>query len=350
MKKYSKISVLITLLGAFLLSCNTANVTQTPLGFKNQTTPTVLPITTDTPTITSTATLIYPTPPASYATLQVAHTTAEALGNFCLGAKEIYTPEISPNGKWIAANCFWENGTEESPLQASSIDGLKNWKIYLSDYKEIGSYFHLDSIIPYHWSQDGKFLYAIVGQRFSGCCWKGLRFTLLIRLNLETGEHIEILNTGSNTGYIFDFVISDDDRYITFTPPQGQSYDFAVLDLATWKTKEFKIEFSETLDIFYSVLSPRADKIVLPLFENIDFNDHDYFINSIGLVDLTTGKQEVLISGLTQERELYPVRWLDDSHVLLSNTDPKLNQDSQSAVKYWLLNIVTREMEKQDNP
>jgi len=344
MKKYSKISILITLLGAFLLSCNTANVTQTSPGVKKQTTLTVLPITTDTPTITSTATLIYPTPPASYATLQVAHTTAEALENFCLGAKEIYAPEISPNGRWIAANCYSENGTEESPLQVSSIDGSQNWKFYLSDYKEIGSYDRHDGIIPYHWSQDGKFLYSIVGQRSSGCCWKGLRFVLLIRLNLETGEQIEILNTG----YIFDFVISDDDRYITFTPPQGQSYDFAVLDLATWRTKEFTIGFSETIDIFYSVMSPSADKIVLPLFENIEFND--YFINSIGLVDLTTGKQEVLISGLTQESELYPVRWLDDSHVLLSNTNPKFSQDGQSAVEYWLLNIVTREMEKQDNP
>ena len=128
----------------------------------------------------------------------------------------------------------------------------------------------------------------------------------------------------------------------------GVSYDFAVLDLATWQTKEFTVGFSEAIDIFYSVMSPNGDKIVLPLFENIEFND--YFINSIGLVDLATGKQEVLVSGLTQESELYPVRWLDDSHVLLSNANPKLSQDGQSAVEYWSLNIVTREMEKQDNP
>jgi hypothetical protein len=329
MKIYLKEILLVTFLTTLLASCGKAEFIPSP-SVNNHITSTAIPL--------PTYIVIPPT---------LEQVTPEASDFSCTPNKIMEGWETSPDGKWMTSGFYLEN-KQDNLLRVVSLDCLKNWGIYLSNYKEIGSFDHHDGFIPYHWSQDGKFLYAIVGQRFSGCCWKGLRFVLLVRLNLETGEQMEILNTGSNTGYIFDFAISDNDRYITFTPPQGQSYDFAVLDIATWKAKEFTIEFSEAIDIFYSAISPNGDKIVLPLFENIEFND--YFINSIGLVDLVTGKQEILVSGLTQEGELYPVRWLDDSHVLLSNTNPKFNQDGQSAVEYWSLNIVTREMEKQDNP
>jgi hypothetical protein len=68
----------------------------------------------------------------------------------------------------------------------------------------------------------------------SGCCWKGLRNVLLVRLDLETGEQMEILSSD----FAFDFIISDSDRYIAFTPHSGQLYDFAVLDLETQETQE----------------------------------------------------------------------------------------------------------------
>jgi hypothetical protein len=95
-------------------------------------------------------------------------------------------------------------------------------------------------------------------------------------------------------------------------------------------------------------MSPREDKIVLPLFKNIEYDY--FFIDSIALIDLTTGKQELLVSGFTQGKELYPVRWVDENQVLLSNIDPKFDQEIQAAADYWLLNIDSHELEKTEKP
>ncbi|MBN8655666.1 MAG: hypothetical protein J0M11_08015, partial [Anaerolineae bacterium] len=352
MKKYSKISVLTILLGAFLLSCNTANVIQIPLGIKNQTTPTVLPMSTNKPTITSTATLIYPTPPASYATLQVAQSTAEALGNFCVGAKKIYAPEISPNGKWIAANCYSENGTEESPLQASSIDGSKNWKIYYSDYifspilDKMGlSLDRYDSVIPAHWSKDGRFLFATVGSRLDGCCWiTGSRRVLLVRLNLETGEQIALLRTDYYSANVFSFIISDSDRYLLFTPPSyNLPYDFAVLDFQTWETQEIILEFTGETHMDYAKLSPKEDKVILPLFYFIPYDD--YYLDSIVLIDLTSGMQDILISDIKPEGEIFPIQWIDNNHVLMSNINP-VYYAGDKIERRWILDINSGQLEE----
>jgi hypothetical protein len=359
MKKYSKISVLTILLGAFLLSCNTANVTQTPLGLKNQTTPTVLPITTNKPTITSTATLIYPTPPASYATLQVAHATAEALGNICIGAKDIYALEISPNGKWLAANCYSENGTEKSPLQASSIDGSQNWKIYYSDYilNSISDKMGLsldrhDGVIPKYWSKDGKYLFATVGSRLDGCCWiPGSRNVLLVRLNLETGEQAALLRTDYYSANVFSFIISDSDRYLFFTPPSyNLPYDFAVLDFQTWETQEIFLKVSGGVHMDYAKLSPKEDKVILPIFKYNSYNDYDSFDNfypdSIVLIDLVSGKQNILISDIKPEEELFPTQWIDDNHVLISNVNPVYNSGDKTE-RRWILDINSGELEEE---
>ena len=224
--------------------------------------------------VTSTPTLTpFPTTPAQ--------ATIEAFDSLCIGSKkdfytigskDIHGIEISPNGKWIAATCYWENGKEESPLQVSSIDRSRDWKIYYSDY--IFSRYKIDlslsrddGVIPYHWSKDGRFLFATVGSRLDGCCWIGGRYVLLVRLNLETGEQIALLNAEYYTAYTFDFIISGSDRYLLFTPPSNQLYDFAILDFQTWETQEVFLKFQKDIDVAYAIISPDDDKVIFPLFK-----------------------------------------------------------------------------------
>jgi len=299
------------------------------------------------PTAENTITpVIHPSPTPTISPPTSMPTALEKSNFVCVPNKSIEGWETSPNEKWMTAGFYTDE--KGNSLEVVSLDCLKKWTIYLSDFKEQDDNGSHDGIIPYYWSMDGKYLYAVVGSRIEGCCWQGLRYVLLIRLDLETGKQINILSTGSNTGYHFDFTISDNDRYIIFTPPQGQSYDFAVLNLVTWETQEYTIGFSETIDVVYAVMSSNGDQIVIPLFKNIEYDE--YFINSIALVDLATGKQKLLVSDFTQEKQLYPVRWLDESHVLLSNVDPKFKQDNQPLVEYWSLDTVTRKIEKHSNP
>ena len=132
-----------------------------------------------------------------------------------------------------------------------------------------------------------------------------------------------------------------------FTPTTNQKYDFAILDLQTWKTQEISLKFSKDFDLIYAAMSPTDDKIVLPLFQQVESNDYE--VNSIGIIDLTTNKQKILISGLKRGNELFPIRWVDANHVLLSNTNPNYQPD-QSSAKFWLLNIDSTKLTEAPGP
>lgn len=227
------------------------------------------------------------------------------------------------------------------------MDRSKDWKVYFRDYARGNGYDRDDGMLLSHWSKDGRFIYAGAGSRYSGCCWIGGRAVLLIRLNLETGQQLELLNANNpRLASTFDFKISDSDRYLMFTSPGYQKYDFAILDLQTWETQEIYLKFSKYIDLVYAAMSPDDDKIVLPLFENIESDNYE--VDSIGIINLVTDEQRVLISGLKGGNALFPIRWVDANHVLLSDTDP--NQYDQSSAKFWLLNIYSTKLTEAQGP
>ncbi|MBI5294051.1 MAG: hypothetical protein HY869_01145 [Chloroflexi bacterium] len=344
MKKYLKNSFVIIFLVGLLVSCNNAENIQTLPTQEFISTPTFISIShTPTPTLLSaTATETpYPTTPAQ--------ATIEAFGALCIGAKKISSSEISPDGKWIAAMCYDENGKGESPLQIVSIDRSQEWKIYYNNYAKSGLFGDRhDGIIPYRWSKDGKFLYAVAGSRLSGCCWIGGKYVLLVRLSLETGEQIEIINgTDFGSDPPFSFTISEDDRYLLFTPITDQTYDIAVLDLLSNEIRTVRLENPKPINLEYAVLSPDGNIIVMPLFRNIEFND--YLVEEIALIDLALNQQKTLISDLGENGELYPIRWIDENHVLLCSKNPSLSYN-QSTLEYWSLNISTGLRERVEKP
>lgn len=329
--------MIILFTSIFIFSCSEANPIQDTVIVEKTNTPAIV----FTSTIEPSPTFVFTPFPTTFAQATIA-----SFNPLCVGAKNIYKPEISPNGEWIAAQCTGENDTEDSPLQVSRLDGSKTWKIYYSQHKKDGIVDRKYGILPYRWSQDGKYLYAFTGQIGSGCCWIGLRYVLLVRLNLETGEQVPLLGADSDY-YIFDFIISDSDRYLIFTPPSKQPYDFTVLDMKTWETKQFFIKFPYAIDIYYAVMSPNEDKIILPLFENLEFNQ--YYVDAIAMIDLTTGEQKLIISDLKDGEELYPMKWNDETQVVVANAYPDTSY-YQEEIKFWLLNIITGELTETENP
>lgn len=274
-----------------------------------------------------------------------------SLGPLCTNSKDILGSEISPNGKWIAAQCYWENEGDESPLQVVSLDRSKDWKIYFHDYvKGSTEYGRKNIIVPYHWSKDRRFLYAVSPTIGSGCCWIGGKYVLLVRLNLETGKQTEIIKgTDFGSDLPFTFTISENDRFLLFTPITDESYDFTVLDLVSWETRVVKLkpEFDKDINLEFAVMSPYEDIIVLPLFEHLEFNE--FKVHSIAMIDLTTGEQSLLVSDLKQYEELYPIQWIDADRVLLSSTNPSIWYEQESA-EHWSLNIKTGQREKLQKP
>jgi hypothetical protein len=342
-----KKTLFVLLIASFLVSCSTVEPIKPLPTEERESTPTVLASSTVLPTITLTA-----MPMVTKIPTTSAQATIEAFGPLCIGSKDIYRIEVSPDGKWIAAACYAENGKEESPLQVTTIDRSHDWKIYYSDHI-FSSYLEKlglgldrhDAVVPYHWSKDGRFLYAVVGSRLEGCCWvNGGRYVLLIRLNLETGEQVALLNTDYYSAYTFTSIFSDGDRYLLFTPPSNQPYDFAILDLQTWETQEVFLNPNKAVSAAYARFSPKENRLIFPIFY-FEPNDENYYVDSIVVVDLTTREQDTLITGITPEKQLFPIRWIDDSHILLSNINPVYDESNQTE-RHWLLDINSRQVEE----
>jgi len=347
MNKYTSKVLALIIISTILTSCGKVENVQTPPSLIKQNTPITSVSPTSSPTAESLPTITpYPT--------TLADATAQAFNFVLCNNNPISWWDISPNGKWLAATCTDENGTGESPLFVSSIDRSRNWKIHYSDYifspsiEKIGlSLDKHDGVIPKYWSKDGRFLFAIVGSRLDGCCWiSGSRYSLLVRLNLETGEQVALLNVDYYSANVFNFIISASDRYLLFTPPSAnQLYDFAVLDFQTWKTQEVFLKVKRDVHMDYAKLSPKEDKVILPLFIFNDLPVGHYFIDSIALIDLSSREQDILIANIKPEEQLYPIQWLDDKHVLISNINP-IYDSSDKIERQWILDIISRQLEE----
>lgn len=321
-------------------------IIDTPLAY----TPTSLPTFTNTPKIFSLTPSKTPTPRPSLTPTKTPFPTTEAqatIETFGVPCRTLGS-EISPDGNWIAFECYESN----SHLRVMSLDRSKDWSIIFANYVRGGSYSNKDIMIPYRWSEDGRFLYAVSPSRFSGCCWIG-QYWLLVRLSLETGDQVDILNVVDTRDEIgipaINFAISEDDRYVIYEPPISDD-DLVILDLLTWETQELTLEFQNAIDANYVLLSPGLDKIVMALFR-YDEEIYDYRVDAIGIIDLITDEQKKIISNLTPESPLYPVRWEDPDHILLS-TFPYYGgrYDIPPENKFWLLNIQTAELTKVENP
>jgi hypothetical protein len=328
-----------------IASCSKAETIQASPTEERQSTPAVVPSVT-----ISSAVAITSTPLVTPYQTTPAQATIETFSSLCIGAKKILESEISPNGQWIAAICYWENGKEESPLHVVSIDHSREWKIYYRDYGKSHSGDRHDAIMPYRWSKDQKFLYAVAGSRLSGCCWIGGKYVLLVRLDLETGEQTEIINgTDFGSDLPFSFTISENDHFLLSTPLTNQPYDFAVSDLLSGESRVIKLEEPKPINLEFAVMSPFEDIIVLPLFKNIEYNDYE--VESLALVDLKLNEQSVLVSNLEASEELYPIRWIDEEHVLVSSANPSATHYfNEPPIEYWSLDTNTGERKIVDNP
>lgn len=337
------VAVIICALAA---SCGGQAAPQTTTAEEQQKTPTnfvsMTNSPTNKPTITPTKTQIMTT---------LTKSVFQALYSICGGSIDLDTVEYSPNGKWIAVQCIGENRKEVSPLLVVEVNQTKVWKIYYNDFAKDGFYGDAhDAIAPFRWSIDEKFLYAVAYSRFSGCCWIGGKYVLLVRLNLDTGEQVEIINgTDFDSDLFFSFAISENDRFILATPLSHKPYDFTVQDLQTQEIRYVKLDRPDDINLEFAVMSPYEDIIVLPLFRNIEYNDYEMV--SLYLINLNSMEQKIVIPDLSIKNELYPIRWLDAERILVSNEDPyRYHYYLDPPRKFWSVNINTGERENVINP
>ena len=221
-------------------------------------------------------------------------------GKLCESSADYSYGEISPDGNWFAMVCRGSYAILDSYLQVISIDESKEWIINGVDYVKDDSLYPL---YPYHWSADGKYLYADAGTRASGCCWIGWD-VLIVRLDLENGKQTEIANFVEEIPYGLSFSISEDDKYFLSTPFES----LQVLDLQTGKKQEFKINVGNG-SVGNPLMSLDDSKVILMLREYADKMQGDLTYGSLVLVDLNNGSQKKLLSGMDFHETPIPVSW-----------------------------------------
>jgi hypothetical protein len=190
-------------------------------------------------------------------------------------------------------------------------------------------------VAAFHWSHDGRYLYAASPSKADGCCWIG-GYSLLVRLNLEDGHQTEVVHFGHSIPAA-DFSFSPSDRYFLYIPQDGKDKLF-ILDLLTGSTEVIRIEFENT-GAGYTLMSNNNEKIILMLREYPKEYQGDLTFGSLVVIDLRSGSQKKLLSGMEYEKTPRPVSWKDHDHVLLRG-------DSG----FWLLNTNTAELIQTTNP
>jgi hypothetical protein len=345
------VPLVIILSASFMSGCNavaplpepaaTAANTATALLIKtpppeSSLTPTQKPSATNLPTPVPTDTP-WPTPTLPSATI-AARATIMAFGTVCDAPAEDWSAGLSPDGNWIAVSCRGSGGKDDSYLRILSLQGVHDWVIHFSDYVRNDYYDPHDEVAPFHWSNDGKYLYAISSSRLDGCCWIG-NYRLLVRLNLENGRQDELLNYDfpNDIPIPVDISISPNERYVLYIPQQGNN-DLYVLDLYTWKQRIIQLKYENT-GAGYTIMSEDGKKVALTLMEFPEEQQGDFTFGSIVLIDLESGSQRKLLSGMGFDDTPIPVKWEDDDHILLRHDDELL-----------LLNIHTAELEVLSNP
>lgn len=237
--------------------------------------------------------------------------------------------ELSPDGSWFATTCRGSYAILDSSLKVISVNEGKEWIINGIDYVKDDILYPLR---PYHWTSDGKYLFASAGTRVSGCCWIGWD-VLFIRLDLENGQQTEIANFVEEMPFGLSFSISADDRYFLSTPFES----LQILDLQTGEKREISIDVDDG-SVGFPLMSHDGSKVILMLREYPKEIQGDLTYGSLVLVDLDNGVQKILLSGMEYHETPIPVKWIDDENVLVEGN------------KYWTLNINTAGLIETDKP
>ena len=237
--------------------------------------------------------------------------------------------ELSPDGNWLAITCRGSTAILDSYLKVISVNEGKEWIINGIDYVKDDILYPLR---PYHWTSDGKYLFASSGTRVSGCCWIGWD-VLLVRLDLENGQQTEIANFVEEIPYGLSFSISADDRYFLSTPFKS----LQILDLQTGEKREISIDVDDG-SVGFPLMSHDGSKVILMLREYPKEIQGDLTYGSLVLIDLDNGVQKILLSGMDFHETPIPVKWMDNENVLVEGN------------KYWLLNVNTAELIETDKP
>jgi len=224
---------------------------------------------------------------------------------------------ISPNSRWAATTSrIIVNGEERSILKVSNDDGKVEWEVEnkpLIEEPPTGFWFP----VPFHWSEDGKYLYFAHRASGDGCFGGNQHLGKdLQRLNLATGEVNDISSGGTY------MAISPDEKYLAAVSYAREGIklqnlengDLNVLDLVI---QQENVGFE--LDQRYITWSPDSQSLVFVIMAGVCDGTVESYFNWIVRVDIYSLSQRFLTE--KNEQGLVPISWIEQDKILVRDKD-----------------------------
>ena len=280
-----------------------------------------------------------PTPTASpTATRTPLDAALKYLNRLCAGTDNY----VSPDQRWVAGACeeHAETGPPNVYLRVLAVDRSAEWII---DCNAITKGIYCDdrsNLRPFRWSADGRFLYAESPSIVGGCCWFGTS-SAVVRINLQTGAYVTIVNGYHDWGRItpFDFSISADDRFLMYFDPV-QSHQLRLIDLQSWTIRVIPLKHQNGIEGTNARMSPSGSQVILILSERSLNPEYDRERETVLIfIDLETQQQQRFFEMAKEPDWRFPIQWMDEDRVELSCSD-----NDPPECQGWIFNVRTAEL------
>jgi len=193
-------------------------------------------------------------------------------------------------------------------------DASKHWffsyrDIYGSRYDNGNQY---GIVQPKRWSGDGRYLYFVPFFYGDGGCAFYYEAQALLRLDLSSGDYVEILSP-TEDGFSYNISFSDDDVYLGVIET-WQEHPILKLTNLTLQTRE-EIPLGEQ----YSgagnlVWSQDHSQILFSARSGDECGNMTYYLV---WMDMTNRSRKVILEGKWTD-PYKPIRWVDENHVILA--------------------------------
>lgn len=234
------------------------------------------------------------------ATQQALH---EKFESYCASGRAMAF-QFSPDGEWVEVVCSYDT------LAIVHVDEGTKWDISSDTLiNPFTDYFVSIS----HWSSDGQYAYTSPDPHTDGYWEPFHQGVALFRLNLETGEIVEVLPLGKDNWIFYSYAFSPDGSTLVSIVTDKSPVTLNVRNLQSGAEQSFNFASKYNTGGAF-VWSPDGEKLVFSVTQ-YDTSTAQYVATSILLWDRQTSEITELIKDHPDRMQV--IEWMDEQKMKL---------------------------------